>query len=111
MTELTGELWNKIKEWRLEIEMPDGSTWAIPVSVVAIDRATYYVKEGEYKTLQESLDDDTLPLFIDNEYDIHDWAANNMNWSDVKRRAVKIKDPDVDYQDGWMNGEYKITKE
>jgi hypothetical protein len=87
--------------------------WDIPVDVIARDRAKYYAEErGEFDgNVEESLKQDTLPLFDSDEYEIRDWASNNMDWADVERFAAYVgKDEYLsDYQDGWINGEYEIV--
>lgn len=92
----------------LEIKMPDGSVWGVPVMEIAKNRAANYAAEfgGD---VERSLVEDTLPLFDGDVFEIKDWAANNMNWSDVKRAATKLRDPDpltdADFQEAWVNGE------
>ena len=89
---------------KYHVTMPDGSVWAVPVQVIADDRDTHYRDEAE----------DTIGFIrageLD-EYEIKDWAANNMNWSDVKAAAVPVpgsrKLPD--YQEGWVNGKKQIV--
>lgn len=98
-----------MEKW-MSVEMPDGSKWAVPVSVIANNRADYYAKNDEdFKgDFERSLNEDTLPLFED-EYEIHDWAANNMNWEDVSDQAIELDvEDEVDYQEGWVNGEKEI---
>lgn len=92
----------------LRIEMPDGSKWDVPVMIIAKNRAKYY-KDEFGGDVEKSLKEDTLPLFID-DYEIHDWAANNMNWDDVKAFAKKAPDEkrEIDFQEGWVNGDYEI---
>lgn len=87
--------------------MPDGSKWAVPVSIIAADRAKYYAHEfgGD---IDKSLKEDTGPLFDADEFEIEDWAQNNMDWDDVKTSAVRVEDSACDYQDGWTNGEHEI---
>lgn len=93
----------------LLITMPDGSVWAVPVDVIALSRATYYASEfcGDVQT---SLDQDTLPLFNSEPFEIEDWAANNMNWEDVVKHARLIKEGETDYQEGWVNGEKEVKE-
>ena len=45
------------------------------------------------------------------EYELQDWAANNMDWDDVKDYAKKadIEPIEVDYQEGWINGKKEIV--
>lgn len=94
------------------VAMPDGSRWAVPLMVIATDRAKHYAQEFD-GDLERSLAEDTLPLFDADPYQAHDWAANNMNWSDVKGEA-RIYEPakplgDDDFAEGWVNGEYQVV--
>ncbi len=87
------------------VEMEDGSKWGVRVSDIAAYRANYYAKKtGEdfAKLLQE-----TAALFED-DYEIEDWAANNMNWTDVEDVAECVQFPIVDMQEGWVNGEKSL---
>lgn len=93
----------------LEVTMPDGSVWAVPVEVIARNRATHYAHEfgGD---VGRSLAEDTMPLFKADDYEIEDWAANNMNWDDVQPHALRVKDaPAPDFQEGWCNGNKKVV--
>ncbi len=91
------------------IDMPDGLTYGVSVEVIARNRAEYYAHKEYGGDVAESLRDDTLPLFED-DYHIRDWAANNMDWSDVKREAITLKKKvdESEFQECWVNGEYKI---
>lgn len=96
---------------RLCVDMPNGVTYGVPVEVIARHRAEVY-KDEFNDDLAESLREDTIPLFESDNYEIRDWAANNMNWSDVKDLAIVIKNntpPDEDFEDAWCNGEYSVT--
>ena len=93
------------------VEMPDGTWWSVAIDVIADNRAKHYAYEydGDH---ERALQEDTYPLFLSDHYEIHDWAANNMNWEDVKPWAKRVVDhmpPAVDYQDGWCNGKYRVV--
>lgn len=92
----------------LAVTMPDGSKWAVPVDAIAYNRASHYAREfGDDITI--SLKEDTLPLFEADEYEIQDWAVNNMNWSDFDGKQVRISDaPPPDFQEAWMSGEKEV---
>ena len=92
----------------LRITMPDGSKWDVPVKFVALDRAKYYAKEFDDNS-DRSLMEDTMPLFNSDTYQIKDWAANNMDWDDVKENAIMVSSPECDYQEGWVNGEAEVV--
>lgn len=88
----------------MTVEMPDGSVWGVPVEMIAIDRARHYAKEfgGD---VERSMADDTVPLFDADEYEIKDWAANNMDWSDFDGHKVMISEaPAPDFEEGWARG-------
>lgn len=93
---------------QMQVEMPDGSIWAVPVDVIARNRAEYYKGEFDGDVIR-SLAEDTMPLFNDDDYSIEDWAANNMNWDDVKSVAVMVSAGECDYQEGWVNGDKNIV--
>lgn len=98
-------------EWALRVTMADGSVWAVPVMVIARDRAAAYAIEFE-GDIERSINEDTLPLFRDDAYSIKDWAANNMNWDDVCLDAVQVQDPVTpapDFQECWVNGDKEVT--
>ena len=97
------------KQYR--VTMSDGSVWAVPVEVIAVNRANAYAGREFGGDVQRSLAEDTIPLFEESEYEIHDWASGNMDWDDVKNLAVLVhqKREPVDWQDGWVNGEYEVV--
>jgi hypothetical protein len=102
---------DQIKTAELHIEMPDGSTWAVPVAAVAKNRAEHY-KDEFGDDLERSLNEDTWPLFTKHRGEIAEWASNNMNWSDVAKEAHKVYEPEsrsVDFQEGWMNGNKRVV--
>lgn len=92
----------------LEIKLPDGSVWGVPVMTIAKDRAANYAAEFG-GSVERSLVEDTIPLFEADDFEIQDWAENNMNWSDVSADATRIRPPDPltveDFQEAWVNGE------
>jgi len=90
---------------QMNVRMPDGSVWAVPVEMIAKHRAEHYAHEfgGD---IARSLAEDTIPLFESEDYAIEDWAENNMNWRDFDGNQVLVEKPNVvDYQDGWLSGE------
>ena len=94
----------------LQVTLSDGSKWAVPVDIVAQNRAKYYAHEfGD--DIKRSLDEDTLPLFNGSPYDVQDWATNNMNWSDFEGHRIKTKEaPMPDFQEEWVNGTFEVIE-
>lgn len=91
----------------MTVKMPDQSVWSVPVWLIADHRANHY-KHQFGGDLVRSREEDTLPLFESDYYEIEDWAANNMNWSDVKSKAVMISQGECAYEEGWTNGDKNI---
>lgn len=86
------------------VNMPDGSQWQVPCNVIAEDRASYYsdVRELDYDTVfDKTMEDNDLLI---------SWAENEVNWHSIRQYAKMIREPKVDYEEGWANG-YKIIKE
>ena len=97
-------IWDK----KYRVTMPDSSQWDIPVWVIAMHRALYY-KDAYNNSVEKSLEEDTLPLFLMDDYEIEDWAANQMNWADAEHYARQANPRDfTDFQEGWTNGEKEI---
>lgn len=93
----------------LTVKQSDGSVWGVPVDVIARHRAKHYAFEFD-GDVEKSLAEDTLPLFNFDNYEVEDWAVNNMNWSDVSEHALKLQDaPPLDFQDAWMSGDKQVV--
>ncbi len=93
------------------ITMSNGERWSLPVIFIALDRAGYYKEKDGLTDIKESLSKDTIPLFEADEFEIEDWAKNNMDWEDVRNNAYVIEKNLVsfDYQQGWGEGEVEIV--
>lgn len=96
-----------ILDKRYVVEMPNGERWSVPVRLIAEHRAKHYAHEFD-DDLAKSLIEDTGPLFDQDEYEIEDWARNNMNWDDVSSKAKMLATGETDYQEGWVNGDVEI---
>jgi len=90
---------------KLVITMEDNSKWSVPVRVIAENRAKYYQSKSDLSF--ESCMEAAIEYFED-EYEIEDWAANNMNWSDVEDIAQCLQFAQIDMEDGWCNGDKEI---
>lgn len=86
----------------LSMTLPDGSKWGVPVEIIARNRATHYAIEFD-GDVERSLAEDTLPLFEADDYEIKDWAVNNMNWCDFLGHQRKLADAqEPDWEECWM---------
>jgi hypothetical protein len=99
----------KILEQHLVVVATDGSKWAVPVIIIANNRAAYYA--GEFGDDENrSMTEDTEPLFDAHHSEIEDWARNNMNWADVEIHATRISPPNKpDMNEAWANGDMYIA--
>ena len=95
----------------LHITMPDGSVWSVNADIIARDRATYYSEQEDDPSQRTVVWNEEYNITMTDDYSLTDWASNNMNWSDVSQFARQISPArDVDFQEGWMNGERKVVR-
>lgn len=94
-----------LKHKHMTMTLENGEVWGVPVAMIARNRAAHYAKEFD-GNVERSLAEDTIPLFNSSDYDIQDWAVNNMNWGDFNGHQVKLKNGQgIDFQEAWMNAE------
>jgi hypothetical protein len=84
-----------------QIAFPSGPVFEIPTAVIAKNRASTMreLYSDEFAT-EESAMEDTVELFKASDYDIEDWARNNMNWStdlEPHARLVRFTPPALDH--------------
>jgi hypothetical protein len=92
----------------LTLTLSNGEMWGIPLEVIARDRAKNYADEFD-NDVERSLAEDTLPLFEESEWEAVDWAANNMNWSDVAEYAFKISEAEpLDFNAEWNTASKEV---
>lgn len=80
-----------LKHRYLTMELPNDEVLGVPVDMIARNRAAHYANEFD-GDLTRSLAEDTIPLFNSDDYEVKDWAVNNMNWCDFDGHQVKLRD-------------------
>ena len=58
----------------LAVKLANGEVWGYPAELIAKDRATYYAENDEDTTYEEEYN-----YTLSSDYEIGDWAGNNMN--------------------------------
>jgi hypothetical protein len=85
--------------------MPNLSRWRIPAEFIARHRATHYADFHKEESMPyQELYDAEFEMAMADDYEITNWASNNMNWSDVISVAERIDDEKFDYQMAWRVG-------
>lgn len=89
----------------MKVIFTNGETWKIPTIDIAMNRAENFADEfgGD---VQKSLTEDTIPLFESCEYEIEDWAKNNMNWDNFKNK--ELVEQHFSYQDNFGDADIEI---
>lgn len=97
----------------LRITMEDGSVWEVPALPIAQLRADDYAErnsaDGDWR---DSEWDDEVESALTDDYDLGDYARNNMNWSDVVKLGAKcVTEPTPpDYEQLWCNAECELAE-
>lgn len=89
----------------IQIKLSTGHVYEVPSELIAQNRAAYYhgARPDEFPTLQSALED-TRGLF-DDASEIKEWAANNMDWEEIRPQAVLVRFTPPDEQ-AWHEGEW-----
>lgn len=85
----------------LRVTFANGEIWDVPAQVVVDSRDEHYKDEEEDTASQP-----------DHDYEITDWASNNMNWEDLSPYAKFVKQPPkvFDYEADWCNAEKAVVE-
>lgn len=105
----------------LKIVFSNGESYDIPATVVAHERATYYANHDEGKEMDEKGDNpawtkvynDERKFTLEDDYELIDWAKNNMNWEDVEEYAVIAPlDPDkgINKHKEWTENDIEVVE-
>ena len=98
----------------LVVTFSDNLRWKIPIEFIAKSRAAYYAKLDSERDGDDY--DEVYKLELDftlsDEFELTDWASNNMNWEDVLAVASRLPDDEVecDYGKEWTNAEMKVME-
>jgi hypothetical protein len=96
-----------------QVTMPDGTVWGVSVDVIAKSHAEYYAQYETGGDVEKCFNEHSLPLLLENPSEVWEWAAGNMNWSDVEAVAQLVSgvgsSTAADYQDGWVNGPHAVV--
>ena len=92
----------------LRVKFSNGDEFGIPVRVIAENRADYYADIDGYDKESNEWEQEVQNA-INSEYDIEDWAANNMNWSELEPYAEPLDKSDIDYEDDWGDADKKVV--
>lgn len=92
------------------ITMPNGDVYGVQAEAIADYYASYCQREYDEDYYENY--DAMMSWFQKGDYKFADWTKNNMDWNDVKDKAVLLKknEETVDFQDGWVNGRYEYRK-
>lgn len=95
----------------LIVTFSDGSRWQIPAGFVATDRAAYYAKlDSERDGVDyDKVFGEEVEFALKNEFELIDWAKNNMDWVDVMGVAEKLDVKRAEHRHEWANADMKVV--
>jgi hypothetical protein len=97
----------------LVVEMSDGTEWAIPAILIVKNRAEYYATlDAKSGAVYGDTYTEEIESAMSDEYEITNWAANNMNWVEVCAQAIllKVDSPKADYTRDWVNAPKSVKE-
>ena len=98
----------------IKVLFSNGEIYHIPASIVAHERATYYANHDIGKQKTDLPSKEWAECFkkerdytLGDDFEIIDWANNNMNWEDVEKHAILIDSEakPINKQKEWVNNE------
>jgi len=109
--ELINKINKKLKYKWIYITIEEtGDIYRVPVYAIVFSKAEYYAKIDE-TTIEESIFKEVIEEFNADNFEILDWAQDNMNWEDVSDFAELVSKKiikKVNWQENWVNGEWEI---
>ena len=92
----------------LRVTFNGGETYDVPLMVVARDRADWEA-DDHGGSAERALAEYVVPLFLANPGEAIEWAACDMNWSDLAPHAVRVAPAVPDYEDEWPDSLKRIV--
>lgn len=107
----------------LDVTFSDGNEFLVPATVVAEERAAYFAgvdaardfdsTTASYKEIFDRVYKEELEYTIGDNFELKDWAWNNMDWQDVKNQAIHLT-PKIrrvsNFYDEWVNVDIAIRE-
>jgi len=97
----------------LRVTFSNGTVYDIPTEFIAKARAEYYA-ESDAKKGENFIEvyNEELEIGLEDDYEITDWAFNNMDWIDVENVAifVAVEKENIDRKSEWCNVEHEIIE-
>jgi hypothetical protein len=93
----------------LRVKFSNGDEFSIPTRIIAENRANYYSEVDGYEKESNEWEQE-VQYAMNDEYEIEDWAANNMNWDELEPFATLLdKSEEFDYEDEWGEADKKVV--
>ena len=93
------------------VTFSNGETYRIPATEIAESRANYYAdidSEGD-ESVYDVIFKQEYNYTMNDNFELIDWAENNMNWQDLQGVAEYVgQDDHIDYENEWCNADKEI---
>lgn len=101
-------------EKRLVVDFPTGERYAIPARLIAENRAEFFAARDHpnderlrdaqrRKEIRRALEGD--------DFEIVDWAANEMSWEEVEPHAERLETPDRALDEMWIEAGFAVRED
>lgn len=97
---------------KLRVYFSNGKIFDIPVHIIAHHRAKYYAEKEDTESAKALIYTEEYETTIKYKEVLIDWAENNMDWYDVRDKAILItRENKIDYNKEWINTKKEIVKD
>lgn len=97
-----------MKEKYLKVRFANGDLFAIPARIIAENRANYYADLDGYDLGSNEWEAEVITA-LKEEFEIEDWAGNNMDWKDLEPYAQRINENiEFDYNDQYPDADIEL---
>lgn len=95
----------------LTICYSDGEVYKLPIDLIAKDRAEYYFRKTKsYSSVDESLKEDTLPLFEKSPDEIIYWVNTHMRMDNVYKHSIRFASTGNNFDQEWVYEDGKFPE-
>lgn len=95
----------------IRVFFSNGEVYDVPAEIIARERTNYYAIEVDGHEENSPEWKEEFEFSMSSSYELEDYMSNNMNWSDIKDKAILVEEEsEFDYDQDFINAEKEIVE-